>query len=254
MTSVEWASVLCAAFAAGLVNAIAGGGTLITFPVMVAIGMPPLMANVTNSVALCPGYFGGVLAQRRDLRDQGRRLLRLVPAGILGGIGGGLLLLYSGDQIFESVVPWLIAVATGVLALQPALRSWVTRRLSRRAQAGDLAWGFIPVALAAIYGGYFGAGLGMIMLATLGLVVEDSLARLNAAKQLLSLVINGAAVIYFAFMAEVAWDVAAGMAVTALAGGFAGGHLASHLKASHLRWLMVAAGSALAIHYFSRMP
>ena len=254
MTPVEWASVLIAAFAAGLVNAIAGGGTLITFPVLVAIGMPPLLANVTNSVALCPGYFGGVLAQRRDLVSQGSRLGRLVPAGILGGLAGGLLLLHAGDRIFESAVPWLIALATCVLAVQPALRSWVARRLSKRAQAGDLGWGFVPVAIAAIYGGYFGAGLGMIMLATLGLVVEDTLARLNAVKQLLSLVINGAAVIYFAFKAEVAWGVAAGMAVTALAGGLAGGHLASHLKANHLRWLMVTAGSALAIHYFLRMP
>jgi uncharacterized membrane protein YfcA len=254
MTPVEWASVLVAAFTAGLVNAIAGGGTLITFPVLVAIGMPPLLANVTNSVALCPGYFGGVLAQRRDLVGQAPRLRRLIPAGIFGGIAGGLLLLHSGDRVFESVVPWLIALATGVLAVQPLLRAWVARRISTRANAGDVIWGFIPVAIAAIYGGYFGAGLGMIMLATLGLVVEDTLARLNAVKQLLSLVINGAAVTYFALGAEVAWGVAAGMAVTALAGGLAGGHLASHLKANHLRWLMVAAGSALAVHYFLRMP
>ena len=254
MTPLEWASVLLAAFGAGFVNAIAGGGTLITFPVLVAIGMPPLIANVTNSVALCPGYFGGVLAQRRDLEGQGPRLWKLLPAGILGGAGGALLLLHSGERVFEAVVPWLIALATAVLAIQPTLRAWVVRRLSTRAQARDLAWGFVPVATAAVYGGYFGAGLGMIMLATLGLVVEDSLARLNAVKQLLSLVINSAAVLYFAFAAEVAWGVAAGMAVTALTGGLAGGHLASRLKASHLRWLMVAVGVALAVHYFLRMP
>lgn len=254
MTGIEWISVLVAGFLAGLVNAIAGGGTLISFPVLVATGMPPLLANVTNSVALSPGYFGGVLAQFRDLADQRARLLRLLPAGIAGGVLGGLLLLGSGARVFEAVVPWLIAFATGVLALQPALRRWVSCRQSGPKHGRDLAWGFLPVMMAAVYGGYFGAGLGMIMLATLGLVIEDSLTRVNAVKQLLSLVINAAAVVFFCLTTRIAWGIAGGMALAALAGGFAGGRLAQRLDAGRLRLLMVAVGIALALYYFLRMP
>jgi len=248
--SLVW--VALAALAAGLVNALAGGGTLLSFPALVAVGVPPIVANVTNSVALCPGYLGGVLTQARDLRGQGRRLLLLVPAGALGGAVGGLVLLSTGERLFEALVPFLILFATLVLAAQVPLRQWVTRRLAREAGEGDESWAALPIFLSAIYGGYFGAGLGMVMLAALGVTLNDTLTRINAIKQVLSLAINFAAVLYFVFAAEILWSMAAVMAVAALVGGMAGGYLASRIRQSHLRSLMVVTGCVLSVYYFLR--
>src|SRR5262245_50000435 len=121
--------MLClAGMGAGAVNAIAGGGTLVSFPVMTALGMPPVAANVTNSVALCPGFIGGIAAQRRDLEGQGRLLSVLIPVAVLGGVAGGALLLVSGDRVFRAIVPFLILSASGLLAAQDRVRAWMTRR------------------------------------------------------------------------------------------------------------------------------
>lgn len=248
--SLMW--VALAALAAGLVNALAGGGTLLSFPALVAVGVPPIMANVTNSVALCPGYVGGVLAQARDLRGQGRRLLLLLPLGALGGVVGGLVLLSTGERLFEALVPFLILFATLLLAVQVPLHKWVTRRLLHKAGGGDEIRAALPILLSAIYGGYFGAGLGMVILAALGVVMNDTLTRINAIKQALSLAINLAAVLYFVFVADILWSMAAVMAVAALAGGLAGGYLASKIHQSHLRGLMVVMGSVLSVYYFLR--
>lgn len=246
----EYAWVAVAALVAGVVNAIAGGGTLITFPMMTAVGIPPLLANVTNSVALCPGYLGGTLAQARDLAGQRTRLRWLLPAGLLGGIVGGLLLVASGERLFGTLVPYLILFAAALLALQDPIRRWLLRRIERHAARGlDERWTAVPIALSAVYGGYFGAGLGVIMLATLGITLDDTLNRLNAVKQLLSLVINLAAAVYFAFAAPVLWPVAAVMAVGALAGGALGGRLASRVKPATLRYSVVAIGIAVGIYY-----
>ncbi|MEN9726687.1 MAG: hypothetical protein RL434_1053 [Pseudomonadota bacterium] len=244
--------VALAALAAGLVNALAGGGTLLSFPALVAVGVPPIVANVTNSVALCPGYLGGVLAQARDLRGQGRRLLLLVPAGAAGGVAGGLVLLSTGERLFEALVPFLILFATLILALQVPLRHWVSKRLQRGAGKDDENWAVLPIMLSAVYGGYFGAGLGMVMLAALGVTLNDTLTRINAIKQVLSLSINLAAVLYFVIAAEVRWSMAAVMAVAALIGGMAGGYLASRIRQSSLRSLMVIAGCVLSGYYFLR--
>jgi len=248
--SLIW--VALAALAAGLVNALAGGGTLLSFPALVAVGVPPLVANVTNSVALCFGYLGGVLTQARDLRGQGRRLLVLVPAGALGGVMGGLVLLATGERLFETLVPFLILFATLVLAVQVPLRQWVTRRLMHKAREGDESWAALPTFLSAIYGGYFFAGLGMVMLAALGVTLSDTITRINAVKQVLSLAINLAAVLYFVVAAEILWSMAAVMAVAALAGGMIGGYLASRIRQSHLRSLMVVTGCVLSVYYFLR--
>ncbi|MCX5894068.1 MAG: sulfite exporter TauE/SafE family protein, partial [Deltaproteobacteria bacterium] len=184
MDALSFVLIGLAAIAGGAVNALAGGGTLITFPVLMAVGLPAVPANITNTVALCPGYLGGTGAQLRDLRGHERHLWFLAPAGVLGGIAGGFLLLNTGESMFRALVPYLILLATGLLAVQERLRAWLVGRTER---AGlHEAWTVLPVFLAAIYGGYFGAGLSVIVLAVLGLVLEDTLTRLNALKQIIS--------------------------------------------------------------------
>ncbi len=253
MMGWELIPVCLAAVAGGFVNAIAGGGTLITFPMLTAVGVPPVMANITNTVALCPGYVGGTLAQRRDLQGQGKRLRMLLPTGILGGITGGVLLLFTSDITFRKLIPWLILTAVILLAFQDQLRNAVLSRVSGNGRAHPHeAWAVPPIFLAAIYGGYFGAGLGVMMLAVLGLVLEDSLTRLNALKQSLSFVINTAAALFFLFSGKVLWTTAAVMAVGALAGGVLGGRAASRIKPIVLRWIVIAVGLAVAVVYFVR--
>ena len=247
---VDFLLVGSAALAAGVVNAIAGGGTLITFPMLTAVGIPPVVANITNSVALCPGYLGGTIAQWRDLLGQERRAWALVPLGMIGGIAGGLLLLKTGERVFSALVPYLIFLASVLLALQDPIKRWLVRRLEHHAARGAGApWTIFPIGLSAIYGGYFGAGLGVIMLATLGITIDDTLTRLNALKQLLSLAINLAAACYFAVAGPVLWPVAAVMAVGALLGGALGGRLASRIKPTSLRYCVVAIGFCVAGFY-----
>ena len=253
ITGIDYGWVGLAALVAGIVNAIAGGGTLITFPMMTAIGIPPVVANVTNSVALCPGYVGGTLAQWRDLRGQSSRIIWLVPIGILGGTVGGLLLMATDERVFSAIVPYLILLACALLALQDPLKRWLNRRLEQHAARGlNERWAMLPIGLSAVYGGYFGAGLGVIMLATLGITLDDTLVRLNAVKQLLSLAINLAAALYFAWAAPVLWPVAGVMAIGALLGGALGGRLAGRLKPATLRYAVVTIGFGVAFYYLTR--
>ena len=245
--------VCLAAVAGGFVNALAGGGTLITFPMLTAVGIPPVVANITNTVALCPGYIGGTFAQRTDLNGQGRRMWMLLPTGVLGGIAGGVLLLYTSDAVFRKLIPWLILTAVVLLAFQDRMRTWVIARMS---DAGhhhlNEAWSMVLIFPAAVYGGYFGAGLGVMMLAVLGLVLEDTLTRLNALKQSLSFSINIAAAIFFLFSGQVVWSAAIVMAVGALAGGVLGGRMAGRIKPVTLRWIVIIIGLLVAVVYIIR--
>ena len=198
---LEWYELILVglgALAAGAVNALAGGGTLITFPLLTAVGLPAVAANVTNTVALCPGYLGGTLAQAKDLKDQKRRLWILVPASIIGGVVGGILLLNTGEKLFRDLVPWLILLASALLAIGDPVRKWLVKRAGENGSSGDMTMGAIlPVGLAAVYGGYFGAGLSVIVLAVLGLTINDSLTRLNGLKQAIAFSVNTAAAIFF---------------------------------------------------------
>ena len=243
-----------AAVAGGAVNALAGGGTLITFPTLTALGVPALNANITNTVALVPGYFGGTLAQRRDLRDQRRRVAVTMLPAVAGGIVGGALLLETGTALFHELVPWLILLATGLLAAEPWLKRTVLRRLQAPAagKPANLVGIGVTAFAGAIYGGYFGAGLGIVMLALFSLVLPDSLRRVNALKQALSLFANGAAAILFAASGNVVWTAAAVMAVGALVGGSLGGRFAGKVRASILRSVMITLGLAIAIAFFVR--
>jgi hypothetical protein len=239
--------------AAGMVNALAGGGTLITFPTLTALGIPAVAANMTSTVALCPGYFGATWAQVKDLKGQKKRLLLCAPAGVLGGLVGGILLLQTGEKIFRELVPFLILAASGLLALQDPVRAWLTKRAGK-AETGDgvQLWVGLPVWLAAVYGGYFGAGLSVIILSVLGLTLEDTLTRLNALKQAVAFSTNIAAAIFFVFSGKVVWSVALVMAVGALLGGAIGGKLAGRIKPATLRWIVVIIGVIVAVIYLVR--
>ncbi|MFN8093300.1 MAG: sulfite exporter TauE/SafE family protein [Vicinamibacteria bacterium] len=249
---LELAAAALAAVAAGAVNALAGGGTLITFPALTALGLPAVDANVTNTIAVAPGHLGATLAQRRDLAGQRRRLSRLVPAAALGGLAGGLLLLVTTERVFRHLVPWLILLASLLLAVQEPLRARVLRRLGRGGRVSHEALAALPTFAAAVYGGYFGAGLSVIVLAALGLLLEDTLTRLNAAKQAVGFAANTAAALLFLFSGHVHWTYAAVMAVGAVAGGALGGRLAGRVRPRTLRAVVVTVGVAVSLAYFAR--
>jgi len=251
MSGFEFILIGLAAVAGGAVNALAGGGTLITFPMLTAVGIPAVAANITNTVALCPGYLGATVAQMKDLRGQGKRLWLLLPSSVLGGIAGGIFLLKTGEQAFRSLVPFLILFATLLIAVQDSLRSWLTRRSDKRETRSNI-WTMLLVIPAAIYGGYFGAGVSVMVLAVLGLVLDDSLTRLNALKQAIAFSINIAASSFFLFSGQIVWSAAAVMAIGALAGGALGGRLAGRIRAVVLRQVIVAIGIIVSLIYFMR--
>ncbi len=253
ITGWEFVWVALAAVAAGAVNALAGGGTLITFPMLTAVGVPAVAANVTNTVALCPGYLGAAAAQAGDLRGQRGRLWLIVPAAVVGGLAGGVLLLNTGERAFRALVPYLILLASLLLALQEPLRARLVRRQTR-AGAGGAAerWAVLPMAGAAVYGGYFGAGLSVIVLAALATLLDDSLTRLNALKQAVAFSVNVAAAVLFVFSGQVLWPAAAVMAVGALVGGSLGGRLAGRIRPATLRTVVVVIGVCVAVVYFGQ--
>ena len=248
-----WTNYLLAAlgaFAAGAINALAGGGTLITFPLLVALGLPPVSANITNTLALIPGYFGGVHAQRIDLAGQKQRLWKVIPAAALGGIVGGLLLLLLDKKVFEQLVPFLVLLATLLLAVGEPLRNWVVRQQNTDQKHESTWMAILLVFLASVYGGYFGGVMSVIVLAILNLTVSDNLTRLNALKQVIAFTANLAAALLFIFSREVAWGYVVVMAAAALLGGAAGGRLAGRVKPGVLRWIVVGIGLVVALIYF----
>jgi uncharacterized membrane protein YfcA len=253
LSGTELALAGLAAVAAGLINALAGGGTLVSFPALLAMGVSPVAANVTNAVALCPGFLGGAFAQRGDLRGQGHRLRTLIPAGIIGGIAGGVLLLYIDAQVFRVLVPFLILLAAGLLAVQDRIRHWIVSRSAVATREASLTRAALPVGLAAVYGGYFGAGLSVIILAVLGFFIDDNLPRLNALKQCISFAVNAGAAVFFLFSGLVVWPLALVMAAGALIGGAAGGTIAGRIDPGRLRWAIVAIGIVVGIVLLVRL-
>lgn len=245
ISTLEFLLLFVAAFGAGAINALAGGGSIFTFPVLLAAGIPPVAANITNTVALLPGYVGGVFAQRRDLAGQGRRLLLLLPVTAVGGLLGAWLLTQTSDRTFLALVPALVLAACALLAVQDRAR----RFLSRGAVHVALGWAIAPMLLAAIYGGYFGAGVSVMFLALAGLAIDDSLTRLNALKQAMSLAANLAAALFFAAGGAVVWEAAGVMAAGSLLGGAAGGRLAGVVRPAMLRALVIGGGVLIAAYF-----
>ena len=236
-----------AGLAAGLINAVAGGGTLVSFPVLVALGVPSVSANITNTVALCPGYLGGAAAQRHHVVENRDRLRSLLPAAAAGGLTGSVLLLISPERLFRNLVPYLILLACALLAGQSLLKKWLGA--SGEARQGSPVL-LVAVFLCSVYGGYFGAGLGIMLLAVLGLALHDPLTRLNALKQVLSFVINILAALFFLFSGKVYWVYAAVMAVTSLVGGHLGGRLVGRMNPVVMRVVVVAFGLIAAVRFF----
>ena len=249
MTGLEFTLVGLASVVGGAVNALAGGGTLITFPMLTAVGIPAIAANITNTVALCPGYLGATFAQMADLHGQKRRMWLLLPTGILGGIIGGILLLNTGEHSFRAMVPFLILLASVLLAIQDPIRRWLVRRSQTGSGKINEAWAILPAIPAAVYGGYFGAGVSVIVLAVLGLVLDDTMTRLNALKQSISFSINIATAIFFLFSGQIVWSVVLVMAIGALAGGAIGGRLAGRISPVALRRSVVLVGVLVAAIY-----
>ena len=239
-----------ASFAAGAINAAAGGGSLVTFPVLIAVGYPPLVANVTNNVAVSPGYATGAWGYRRELRGQRKRIVPLAALSAFGSMVGVGLILLSSTAAFDGVVPYLVLAACALLAAQPAIgrRIGDHTRESGRPGAGAL----VGQTLAAVYGGYFGAALGVAVLALLGTLFDDTLQRLNALKALLQLVIGGTAALAFALLTPVAWGAVAIVGPASLAGGLLGARLAKRVSDRVLRGGIVAYGVAAAIWLFLR--
>ncbi|NJP98326.1 sulfite exporter TauE/SafE family protein [Nonomuraea sp. FMUSA5-5] len=228
---------------AGVVNALAGGGTLISFPALLALGYPGLTATVTNAVALWPGYLGGVLGYRAELKGQRRRAVLLSIAAVLGACAGSSLLLLTPGKLFESMVPWLVAFASLALLAQPWLRKLIggeaDGRTSRMVYAG--------VFLGGCYGAYFNGGMGVVLLTVLGLFLHDNLHRVNAVRAVLSLVVSSVSVVAFSLFGPVEWTAAAVIAPASLVGGFLGTRLAKLMPAKVLRGVVVAFGLGVAV-------
>ncbi len=250
LSALDLGFVGLAALAAGAVNALAGGGTLITFPALTAVGVPALDANITNTVALSPGYIGGTLAQRADLEGQRARVRAVAIPAIAGGLVGGALLLIVGAAAFRALVPWLILIAAGLLAIDPIAKRWVRARVSHPATHGSLVLTGLVAFVGSIYGGFFGAGLGIILLALYSLVVPDTLVRINALKQATSFAANVAAALFFVFSGHVVWEAAIVMAVGALLGGVLAGRVVRFINPTALRAVVVVIGVVVAVVFF----
>jgi uncharacterized membrane protein YfcA len=245
MDIADVALLLGAGLGAGTVNAIAGGGSLITFPALVATGLGAVPANVTNSVAVFPGYAASVVGSRSDLRDlaagQRRSLVGLVPTAVLGALTGCVLLLATPERAFELVVPFLVLGAAGVLAFQDRLRQVVGHPHDLTPRRRVLAL-HAMVGLGSVYGGYFGAALGVMLVAALGLVLPDTLARVSALKNAISAVVGLASVLVFAVYGPVNWAAVAILLPATITGGYLGARLARRLPARVLRPVIVAFG------------
>jgi uncharacterized membrane protein YfcA len=236
------------------VNAVAGGGSLISFPALVAVGVPTLAANVTNQVAVLPGYLGGSVAYRSELAGQRERVVALSVTSAFGAVVGALLLVISSRRLFEVLAPVLVLVAVALLAAQPRLSAMAAERAAhphaRRHPGGRL---HVANFAASVYGGYFGAGLGIMLLAILAIGLEDALQRLNALKGLLSLIVAVVAAVFFALFGPVHWDAAAVMAVASFAGGHVGVGAARRISDEELRRGIVLIGTAVAAWLFLRI-
>jgi len=238
--------LVVAGLAAGTVNAIAGGGSLITFPSLIAVGLPSVAANVTNSVAVCPGYVSSVLGSRADLRGQGRRVRAIVPSALAGSVAGCALLLLTPARAFEIVVPFLVLAAAATLAFQERLRGLVghPRALSPRRQAITLQ---AVVFGGAIYSGYFGAALGVMFVAALALILDEPLNRINALKNVLSATVGLVTIVVFAIFGPVHWGAVLTVAPATIIGGYAGARLARRLPSRVLKITIVSFGTAIGL-------
>jgi uncharacterized protein len=241
VTWVEAVAVLAAGTAAGTINAIVGSGTLITFPTLLALGYPPVLANVSNTVGLMPGTLSGAIGYRRELAGQAPRLLRLGLGSLVGGVAGAILLLALPAEAFDAIVPALIVLGCVLVAAQP----WISRRVAARhdAPAHGSVWVFLGVLLVGVYGGYFGAAQGVLLVAILGIGLDETMQRINAAKNVLASLVHTVAAALFVVVAEIEWPVAGLLAGGAIVGGQIGARVGRRLSPLVLRAVIVVVGA-----------
>jgi uncharacterized protein len=260
VTWLELFGLVAAGAAAGLINTVVGSGTLITFPVLLAFGVPPVVANISNTVGLTPGSLSGALATRADLAGQQTRVLRFGVASLIGGVIGAVLLLWLPSAAFTAIVPVLIGIGCVLVVLQP----WLSRRLAaRRANLDGAAppahgsvWLWLGILLTGVYGGYFGAAQGVLLLAILGIGLAESLNRINAVKNVLALIANAVSALLFVLLpltpwadpeARVNWPAALAIAVGAVLGAQLGGPVGRRLPPTVYRVVIVVVGVAAII-------
>ncbi|MDP5183036.1 sulfite exporter TauE/SafE family protein [Blastococcus sp. BMG 814] len=249
MTGGEMVAVAAAGFAAGGINAVVGSGTLVSFPVLLAVGLPPVPATISNSLGLVGGNLTGAIGYRRELRGQGRLLLGLIPASVLGGLTGAFLLLHLPAAAFEAVVPVLIAVAVVLVAVHPLVKRRIARRHpdgapELRIGTGRRAALFGTAYLTGTYGGYFAASQGVIQIGLFGLLLREPLQRLNALKNVLTLTVNGVAAGAYVVVAtdRVVWSAAGLLAAGSLVGGYVSSRYGRRLPEPLLRTAIVVLG------------
>ncbi len=237
----EVVAIALAGLAAGTINTVVGSGTLITFPVLLAFGYPPVTANVSNTIGLVPGSVSGAVGYRRELQGQRPRVLRLGSASLLGGTTGAVLLLVLPASAFKAIVPVFIAIALVLVLLQPRLNRMLAERQIDRTREGGL-WTPLAVYATGVYGGYFGAAQGILLLGILGVALPQDLQRTNALKNVLAAIVNGVAGLYFVFAAHVEWAPAGIIAASSIVGGQLGAHYGRRLHPSVLRGVIVVVG------------
>lgn len=245
MTPLEAIAIVAAGAAASTANTIVGSGSLITFPTLLAFGYSPVVANVTNTVGLVPGSVSGTWGYRRELAGQGARGRQLGVIAVLGGLTGGLLLLVLPAAAFERIVPLLILLAAILVAVQPRLSAWMAHR--RRGGARHTAAVWASVFFTAVYGGYFGAAQGVIMVALLGIFLAEELQRINGLKNLLGGLDNAVAALLFVFVAPVAWEAVLLLGIGAVVGGQIGALIGRRLPQAVLRAIIVVVGTVVGL-------
>ncbi len=244
MTVWEAVLVALAGVGAGTINTVVGSGTLITFPTLLALGVPPVTANVSNNLGLVPGSLTGAWGYRRELRGQSTRVLRLLVGSLIGGATGAVLLLTLPAGAFETIVPVLIGLGVLLVVVQPRLSRRVAARREARDEATtrDARWVWPMVGLTGVYGGYFGAAQGVLLMGVLGIGVPESLQRLNAVKNVLAAGVNSVAGLLFIFVADLDWLVVALIGVGSVVGGLIGSTVGRRLPAPVLRGVIVVVG------------
>jgi uncharacterized membrane protein YfcA len=244
VSPIEAVLITLAGVAAGTINTVVGSGTLITFPTLLAFGVPPVTANVSNTVGLVPGSMSGVFGYRRELAGQRARVLRLGSASLLGGVAGALLLLWLPSSAFDAIVPALIALGVLLVLLGPRIQRSVAARAESRGGIPDhgVWWVWPAVAAAGVYGGYFGAAQGVLLMAILGIGVADSMQRHTATKNVLALLVNAVAALVFIAVADIDWVVAGLIALGSVVGGQIGAGVGRRLPPALLRAVIATVG------------
>jgi uncharacterized protein len=243
----EIIAIAAAGLAAGMINTVVGSGTLITFPVLLAFGYAPVIANVSNTVGLVPGSISGAVGYRRELSGQREQAVRLGAASVLGGITGAVLLLALPAAAFEAIVPVFIGLALVLIVLQPRLNRLLAQRANHSAHTGRIL--LLALYVTGVYGGYFGAAQGILLLGILGLALTQDLHRTNALKNVLAGLVNGVAGVFFIFAAHVEWAPAAIIACSSIVGAQIGARYGRRLNPVALRCLIVAVGIAAIVHF-----